>query len=135
MNSIINHFSGLITDLFLTKTIDYVNCHRGHCINSSSDPRQSGALKIGESLSQSGVLANHFPLPREGINTNQVYIRDSEGMQGRIYQPRKKRKRDEVIPGPVPGDLSLCPRWAALRRRILEKEANLLLDSEVPLRP
>ena len=87
---------------------------------------------IARWIGQCGVIANHFPLPREGNNTKQVYIRDSEGVQGRIYQPRKKRKRDEVIPVPVPGDLSLCPRWAALRRRILEKEANLLLDSEVP---
>ena len=50
-----------MVDLFLTKTIDYGYCHRGHCINSSSDPRQSGALKIGESLSQCGVLAMLVP--------------------------------------------------------------------------
>ena len=48
-------------------------------------------------------------------------MRDSEGMQNRPRKPNVKRKRVVVSPGPVPGDLSLCPRWAALRRRIIDK--------------
>ena len=95
--------------------------------------QQSNLLTgIAKWIGQCGVLANHFPLPCESTNGKQVYIRDSEGIHGRLHQPRKKRKRDDVIPVPVPGDLSLCPRWAALRRRILDKEASLLPASHVP---
>ena len=74
------------------------------------------ALWIG----QCTVLANHFPLPRVG-DVKQVFVRDSEGMQNKTRKPSAKRKHEVVSPDPVPGDLSLCPRWAALRRRILDK--------------
>ena len=52
-----------------------------------------------------------------------VLTRDSEGMQSRQSKPRKprvsKRSREEATVR-IPGDLSQCPRWAALRRRILD---------------
>ena len=66
------------------------------------------------------MLANHFPVPGSCTDGKQNYIRDSEGVQVRKYKPRKKRALDDA-PTRVPGDLSLCPRWAALRRRIVDK--------------
>ena len=71
-------------------------------------------------IGQCGVLANHFPFGRtqEG---KQTFVRDSEGIQRRIHKPRQKRKLSIAGLGRTPGDLSLCPRWAALRQRIIDK--------------
>ena len=79
---------------------------------------------VAKWIGQVGVTANHFELPETGDNGKKVFIRDSEGMQSRQSKPRKprvsKRSREEATVR-IPGDLSQCPRWAALRRRIVDK--------------
>ena len=81
-------------------------------------------IAIATWIGQVGVIAKHFRKPGCPPDGKQVFIRDSEGGQSYIKKLRKpgKRKRDDNdIPCSRPGDLSLCPRWAALRQCILDK--------------
>ena len=70
------------------------------------------------------VFANHFPNPMwmDGMDRKLKFLRDSQGAQVRPKTLPTKRKSAAVAIVPArPGDLSACPRWAALRARILAK--------------
>ena len=83
--------------------------------------QKSGLLTaIAKWIGQSGVIANHYQMPEKASDGKGIFIRDSEGFQARRRKPTK-RKIVEVTPSRTPGDLSSCPRWAALRRRIIDK--------------
>ena len=64
------------------------------------------------------AAANHFPVRADGESKN-TYLRDSTGVA--TVRRRAKRKRAVSPPQAIPGDLSKCARWAALRERILSK--------------
>ena len=70
------------------------------------------------------VKANHYSVATGGPDGKPLFLRDSEGIATsrlRKYKSGKKRKRkDEVVPR-RPGDLSACPRWERVRRRVLDK--------------
>ena len=66
------------------------------------------------------ALANHFPNPAwsEGQDRKSKFLRDSQGCRANVKKSEnRKRKQPDVEPR-VPGDLSSCPRWAAIRARI-----------------
>ena len=69
--------------------------------------------------------ANHFRTCSGDPPAKAVHIRDCEGLAAtrlQRYKAGRKRKREEPEDTtPVPGDLSLCPRWQRLRQRILDK--------------
>ena len=54
------------------------------------------------------------------------FLRDSQGTRvtgtGKTDRP-KAAKPTEPLP-PVPGDLSSCERWAAIRERVVAKQSN-----------
>ena len=88
---------------------------------------------IAKWIGQCGVIANHFKKPAGLLGETPGFIRDSEGIQGHTNKPRKVEKRKRVvddIPCSRPGDLSLCPRWAALRQRIFAKSGMPRADYE-----
>ena len=70
------------------------------------------------------AAANRFRDPRSDPDAKASYLRDSEGLAAtklRKYKAFRKR----MVPA-IPtraGDLSQCPRWQAVRRRILDREA------------
>ena len=75
------------------------------------------------------ALANHFPVPGTAAGQKQTFIRDSEGLERSRHKKwreaaavaaKAKRKRPEVVEQQrTPGDLSGCPRWQALRTRVV----------------
>jgi hypothetical protein len=68
------------------------------------------------------ALANHFRDPRVAPPEKPVFLRDSEGLAViRLQQYKAGRKRKAPAPLARPGDLSLCPRWQAIRQRILDR--------------
>ena len=78
---------------------------------------------IAKWIGQCGVLANHFKLPHLGVSGKPVFIRDSEGTSTRKSKPAK-RKPEDVAPIRAAGDFSGCPRWEAIRRRIIDKQGS-----------
>ena len=82
-------------------------------------------------IGQATVLANAFPDPRSsGRSGSQSKLRDNEGR--RIAAPARSRKRARPeapaslpqVDGRAAGDLSGCPRWEALRRRVAARESS-----------
>ena len=76
-------------------------------------------------LGQITALANHFPVNAVDSRGRAVtrHIRDSEGFK-KVSQPAKKKEKPPTEDTPLartPGDLSECPRWAALRQRLLAR--------------
>ena len=66
------------------------------------------------------ALANHFPVAtvdRDGA-PSLGHIRDAEGIKRATTSRPAARKTTEAPAPPVPGDLSSCPRWAAIRQRV-----------------
>ena len=91
---------------------------------------------LDPAIGQCGVTANNFRVQGTTSRDKESFTRDSEGRQGHIPKPRKhcKRKRAvDDVPASRPGDLSLCPRWAALRQRILAKSGASLASFEGPV--
>ena len=79
-----------------------------------------GVVKKGPCQERPGLeLDTPQPFPNHFVHISMDF-----GYQCHVKSPRKprKRKRDaETSPSGIPGDLSLCARWAALRQRILDK--------------
>ena len=81
-------------------------------------------------IGQASALANHFPVPREQGQGGIIYLRDSQGSEGR-------RRSMHIVQGsgaspaavPVLGQLPLCPRWEAVRKRIAEKQQAIPTDN------
>ncbi len=77
-----------------------------------------------------GVTANHFPLGAAGGGTKVEYARDADTVPRRKLTkhastpatPAKRKRQPSPTPS-VLGDLSACPRWAALRARVLSRVA------------
>ncbi len=93
-------------------------------------------LVVGEKLASiarwigiCGAAANHFPLDSNGSGSRRDHARDSDAVPKRRLATQAhppptlpvKRKRQPSPTGNVTGDLSACPRWAALRDRALSK--------------
>ena len=78
---------------------------------------------IAKWIGQCGVLANHFKLPHLDDSGKPTFIRDSEGMSTRKCKPAK-RKPEDVAPIRAAGDFSGCPRWEAIRQRIIDKQGS-----------
>ena len=80
-------------------------------------------IAIAKWIGQCGVLANHFKLPHLDDNGKPIVIRDSEGKPTRKAQPAKRKHvDDEAIR--AAGDFSGCPRWEAIRQRIVDKQGS-----------
>ena len=79
---------------------------------------------IAKWIGQCGVLANHFKLPHLNDSEKCIFIRDSEGMSTRKTKP-DKRKHEDVVPIRAAGDFSGCPRWEAIRQRIIDKQGSI----------
>ena len=77
------------------------------------------ALWIGKCT----VMANRFRDPRSDDNAKATYLRDSEGLAATRLQKYKAARKRKVPEVPQPGDLSHCPRWQAIRQRILGRAA------------
>ncbi len=69
------------------------------------------------------ALANHFPVEADDIKR---HIRDSEGMRRKANKTVASQSQVPVEQpvAPVPGDMSRCQRWSALRARVLAKESR-----------
>ena len=69
------------------------------------------------------ALANHFPNPAwsEGQGRKSKFLRDSQGCRVRKSETRKRKQPNAAQEPRVPGDLSSCPRWAAIRARIFAR--------------
>ena len=74
------------------------------------------------------ALANRFPNPEylgETPSTQPRFLRDSQGEKG-CSPPRESAvvRPPASTFQPVPGDLSACPRWAAIWEGIRSKEGR-----------
>ena len=80
---------------------------------------------IGKWLGHSCAYANRFPLPDHLRTSRSEFIRDSEASKQVVKKPRplKRKAASQLTPPAVPGDLSGCPRWVALRERIRARSA------------
>ena len=90
-------------------------------IEATSEEVVQIALWIGKCTE----AANRFRDPCIEPGAKTAYLRDSEGLAAtRLckYKVGKKRKASSDIARP--GDLSRCPRWQAIRLRLIEKEAQ-----------
>ena len=90
-------------------------------------------LAVATWIGQIGAYANHFPLPQELQTSTSRFIRDSEGVrraQTKKHTPAKRKAEAQLTPPKVPGDLSACPRWAALPQRILARSLAANPDRE-----
>ena len=120
---------------------DYVDRHAKAEAKLWKPPRSQLQLVVAQGkrlteaatwLGQVTSLANHFALPRVEGEPRTRHARDSAGKPPTASARGAKRKRQpEVVTARAPGNLSLCPRWAALRARILAKTAGEV--SEVSL--
>ena len=77
-------------------------------------------------IGQIGAYANEFADPRvvQVPGAKAKLVRDSTGMSPKQQFSRRGVKRKAgamAVATPLLGDLSQCPRWAALRQRILAK--------------
>ena len=111
-----------------------VDCHAKSAASADRIPRKDifRITAAGEKLTaiakwigMIGATANRFKVSGNGAGEPTKYIRDSDARPARRpVSPKRiaKGKRSNEEPPVVrPGDLSLCPRWAALRQRILDK--------------
>ena len=80
---------------------------------------------IARWIGQCTVLANEFPVPGSVEQGRQRFLRDSQGKpQTRLAQRGVKRRTpDEIIPPSRLGYLPKCPRWEALRQRVVQRTA------------
>ena len=84
-------------------------------------------MEAAQWLGRVTARANRFPDPSGALDTagRLKRLRDSQGLKG--SQPRAVKKA-EVAPPPrhasAYGDRSSCPRWAALRVRVLARAAG-----------
>lgn len=89
-------------------------------IEATSDEVLQLALWIGKCTE----AANRFRDPRVCPEAKAVFLRDSEGLAtSRLCRYKADRKRKATVELIRPGDLSRCPRWQAVRQRLLAKEA------------
>ena len=80
-------------------------------------------MEAAQWLGRVTARANRFPDPSGALDSagRLKHLRDSQGLKG---SQSRTAKKVTVAPPPEPGDLSGCPRWAALRMRILERAAG-----------
>ena len=84
---------------------------------------RSATIRLEEAarwLGRITALANHFPIASVDSDGKPVvrHIRDSQGRK-RVCTAKAARRKPPVPLAPrVAGDLSQCPRWAAIRQRI-----------------
>ena len=81
------------------------------------------AMEAGRWVGKITALANHFPNPcwEPGLTAVPKFIRDSSGFRPALRPARPPKRKQPEPSSRVTGDLSLCPRWAALRARIVAK--------------
>ena len=90
-------------------------------IEAKSDDLMEIALWIGKCT----VVANRFHDPRSDPNAKATYLRDAEGLAKTRLQKCKAGRKRKVPDFPTqPGDLSQCPRWQAIRQRILDRAVS-----------
>ena len=58
------------------------------------------------------------------------HIRDCGGLKP-AFNANGRKGMKRKAQAPIPGDLSSCPRWAALRQRIIAKTSEVAESSEV----
>ena len=94
-------------------------------IESTGDELTQIALWIGKCT----AAANRFRDPRSEPDAKASYLRDSEGLAAtRLQKYKAGRKRKMPATPSQHGDLSQCPRWQAIRRRILDRQSERLLQ-------
>ena len=79
---------------------------------------------IAKWIGRCTVHANHFPMGTCDQAGKPLFCRDSEAKARKpagTDKAKKRKAQGEVEK--VPGDLSLCPRWEALRKRVLLKSS------------
>ncbi len=64
--------------------------------------------------------ANHYPGSKDEKGRT-VYLRDSEAKPKALRKAKPVKRKRSPSPQRRPGDLSKCPRWAALRERVLSR--------------
>ena len=94
-----------------------------------NDITAKGALleKIATWIGTCTAVANKFLLHEATCGSKAVFIRDSDAIPARRRPAKKtaKRKRSSSPTClPIPGDLSKCARWNAVRLRILGRHAG-----------
>ena len=93
---------------------------------STGDELTQIAVWIGKCT----AAANRFRDPRSEPDAKASYLRDSEGLAATRMQKCSKAARKRKVPAipSQPGDLSQCPRWQALRRRVLDRQSKRLIQ-------
>ena len=98
-------------------------------VRSEGQLLMDAAMWIGKAT----ALANHFPNPNwnDQLDIKLKFLRDSQAGRpwGRMTAAKKRKSPDAASVPRIPGDLSGCARWEALRLRICAKARKTSLDT------